>query len=99
MCEQTFLDNYKVATVGELADSLEELDISDARGKSNKIRLNIEKKAKYLKDEATALNLMFRLLSKDNQALFDEYNRIYDFWVYLNNKYSKTDTTTANIYI
>ena len=79
MYEQTYLDYYKVATVRELVDSLEELDISNARDKSNIIRLNIEKKAKYFKDEATALNLMFRLLSEDDQALFDEYNRIYDF--------------------
>jgi hypothetical protein len=42
---------------------------------------------------------MFRSLSEDNQALFDEYNRIYDFWAYLNKKYSKTDATTANMYI
>ena len=99
VCEQTYLDYYKVATIRELVDLLEELNISNARDKSSIIRLNIEKKAKYLKDEATALNLMFRLLSEDDQALFDEYNRIYDFQAYLYKKYSKTDTTTANIYI
>ncbi len=61
--------------------------------------LNIERKAKYLKDKATALDLMFRSLSKDNQALFNEYSYTYNFWVYLHKKYSKTNATTANIYI
>lgn len=99
VCEQTYVDYCKVATVGELTDSFEELDISDARDKSNTVRLNIEKKAKYLKDEATALDLMFRSLNEDDQALFDEYNRTYDFWAYLRKKYSKTDATTANMYM
>jgi hypothetical protein len=77
--EQNYINYYKVATVRELVDSLEELDISNARDKSSIIRLNIEKKAKYLKDKATTLDLMFSLLNEDDQALFDEYNRTYDF--------------------
>ncbi len=61
--------------------------------------LNIKRKAKYFKDEATTLDLMFRSLSKDNQALFNKYSYIYNFQVYLYKKYSKTNVTTANIYI
>jgi hypothetical protein len=42
---------------------------------------------------------MFRSLSKDNQALFNKYSYIYDFWAYLYKKYSKTNAMTTNIYI
>jgi hypothetical protein len=99
VCEKTYIEYCKVATVGEITDLLEELDISDAQNNNKTIRLNIERKAKYLKDEATALDLMFRSLSEDDQALFDEYSRTYDFWAYLHKKYSKTDATTANMYM
>ena len=42
---------------------------------------------------------MFKSLNEDNQALFDEYSRIYNFQAYLYKKYSKTNVTTVNIYI
>ncbi len=42
---------------------------------------------------------MFRSLSEDNQALFNKYSYTYNFQVYLYKKYSKTNATTANIYI
>jgi hypothetical protein len=60
-------------------DLLEELDISNAQNNNKTVCLNIKRKAKYLKDKATALNLMFRSLSEDNQALFDKYSCTYNF--------------------
>jgi hypothetical protein len=42
---------------------------------------------------------MFRSLSENDQALFDEYSCTYNFWAYLHKKYSKTNATTANMYI
>ena len=52
-----------------------------------------------MKDEATALNKIFKSLNKDNQALFNEYKTAYEFWAYLKTKYSQINTTTANKYI
>ncbi len=80
-------------------DLLKELDISNIQNNNKMVRLNIKRKAKYLKNKATALDLMFRSLSKNDQALFDKYSYTYDFWAYLYKKYSKTNVTTANIYI
>ncbi len=87
------------ATVREIIDLLEELDISNIQNNNKTVCLNIKRKAKYLKDKATALDLMFRSLSEDNQALFNKYSCTYNFWAYLYKKYSKTNVTTANIYI
>ena len=42
---------------------------------------------------------MFQSLSDDDQALYDEYERAYDLWAYLQKKYSKTDATTAITYL
>ncbi|KAI1559706.1 UBN2 multi-domain protein [Pyrenophora tritici-repentis] len=54
---------------------------------------------KYLEDEATAIDLLFRSLSEDDQALIDEYDTAFQFWAYLQKKYTQTDATTANIYM
>lgn len=73
----TMCSVLQVATVGDLTDALEELDIPDS--KENKtVRLNIEKKAKYLKNEATATDFIFKSLSDDDQALYNEYERAYN---------------------
>lgn len=95
MCEQTCVQYCKVATVGDLTDALEELDITDSK-ESKTVCLNIEKKAKYRKDEATAIDLVFKSLSDDDQALYDGYERA---WAYLQKNYSKTDATTAITYL
>ena len=97
VCEKPLLEHCKVATVGEITAALEELDITDAA--NARVRINIEKKAKYLKDEASALDIMFRSLSEDDQSLIDEYETAYALWAYLQKKYSQTDATTANIYM
>jgi hypothetical protein len=78
---------------------LRNFDISNVQNNNKTVRLNIERKAKYLKNKATALDLIFRSLSKNDQALFDKYSCTYNFWAYLYKKYSKTNTTTTNIYI
>jgi hypothetical protein len=77
---------------------MEELDITKD-GKDTKIRVNIDKKEKYLEDEATAIDILFRSLSDEDQALIDEYETAFQFWAYLREKYSQTDATTANIYM
>ena len=61
--------------------------------------LNIDKKEKYLRDEGTAIDLMFRSLSLDDQALYDEYDSAFSLWAYLRSKYQQTDSTTANEYM
>ncbi|KAG9240605.1 hypothetical protein BJ878DRAFT_546079 [Calycina marina] len=86
VCEQILVQYCKVATVGELTDVLEKLDITEVKG-SKRVRINIEKKAKYLKDDATALDLMFKSLSDDDQSLIDEYEHAYNLWAYLQKKY------------
>jgi hypothetical protein len=60
-------------------DSLKELDISNVQNNNKTVRLNIKRKAKYLKDKATTLDLIFRSLSEDDQALFNKYSYIYNF--------------------
>ncbi|KAF7568846.1 hypothetical protein PtrM4_112490 [Pyrenophora tritici-repentis] len=77
---------------------MEELEIAET-DKHTKIRVNIEKRDKYLEDEATAIDLLFRSLSEDDQALIDEYDTAFQFWAYLQKKYTQTDATTANIYM
>ncbi|KAI0993630.1 hypothetical protein K3495_g14554, partial [Podosphaera aphanis] len=58
-----------------------------------------EKQKKYLRDEATAIDLMFRSLSSDDQALYDEYTTSFSLWAYLGEKYKKSDPTTADEYM
>jgi hypothetical protein len=59
------LEEYcQIATARDLLDAVKELDITD--NKTVKVRINVNKKDKYLKDKATAINLLFRSLSNDN---------------------------------
>ena len=98
VCEKTLVQHCQIAQVGKLTEAMEELDITEVDTKT-KIRLNIDKKEKYLEDEATAIDLLFRSLSDEDQALIDEYETAFQFWAYLREKYSQTDATTANIYM
>ncbi|KAI0991866.1 hypothetical protein K3495_g16321, partial [Podosphaera aphanis] len=66
---------------------------------NDKVVLNIEKRAQYLRDEATAIDLLFRSLTQDDQALYDEYDSAYSLWSYLQSKYRQTDPSTANEYM
>lgn len=93
-------DHCKVATVGEITNAFEELDITETdKITVTKVRINIDRKAQYLKDEAIALELMFRALSFDDQALIDEYDTAFTFWAHLKTKYSEIDATAANTYM
>lgn len=61
--------------------------------------LHNEKREKYFRDEGTAIDLMFRSLSLDDQALYDEYDSAFSLWAYLRSKYQQIDSTTANEYM
>jgi hypothetical protein len=99
-CEQRVGQYAKVASVGDIAQGLEELEITDATTKqTSSIRINVDKRKKFEEDEDTALSLLFRSLTEDDQALTDEYASAFDFWAYLKSKYSQTDATTANRYM
>ncbi|KAI1513419.1 RVT-2 multi-domain protein [Pyrenophora tritici-repentis] len=98
VCEKNLVQHCQIAIAGELTEAMEELEIAEA-DKHTKIRVNIEKRDKYLEDEATAIDLLFRSLTEDDQALIDEYDTAFQFWAYLQKKYTQTDATTANIYM
>jgi hypothetical protein len=98
VCERDLVQHCQTVTVGGLTEAMEELDITEA-GKHTKIRVNIEKRDKYLEDEATAIDLLFRSLSEEDQALVDEYDTAVQFWAYLRKKYTHTDATAANMYM
>ena len=85
--------------VDDIIKGVEELDIDDGNGKQKKVYLNIERAAKYTKDEATAIMYIIHGLSDDDQALIDEYPAAIDLWAYLKKRFGRIDTTTASIYM
>jgi hypothetical protein len=100
-CEVTLRDYAQIALAEDMAKittGVENLDIEE-KGTKTRIVLNLEKKRKYQEDEATGLSLLFRSLNEDDQALNDQYEAIFDFWAYLKNKYSQTDSVTAKRYM
>ena len=64
MCEKNLEEYCQIATAGDLSDAVKALDITD--NKTVKVHINVDKRDKYLEDEATAINLLFRSLSDDN---------------------------------
>ncbi|KAI1507677.1 hypothetical protein Ptr86124_013394 [Pyrenophora tritici-repentis] len=64
-----------------------------------KVCINVDKRDKYLEDEATAIDLLFRSLGDDDQALIDEYDTAFQFWAYLRKKYTQNNATAANMYM
>ena len=98
VCEKGVVEHCQIKTPEGLVESFEELEVSGAE-KPTKVRLNIDKRNKYLEDEATAIELLFRSLSDEDQALIDEYETAFDLWAYLRKKYTQTDTTAANMYM
>ncbi|KAF7569560.1 UBN2 multi-domain protein [Pyrenophora tritici-repentis] len=76
VCEKNLVQHCQIAIAGELTEAMEELEIAEA-DKHTKIRVNIEKRDKYLEDEATAIDLLFRSLTEDDQALIDEYDTAF----------------------
>jgi hypothetical protein len=97
VCEKNLEEHCQIATAGDLSDAVKALDITD--NKTVKVCINVEKRDKYLEDEATAIDLLFRSLSDDDQALVDEYDTAFQFWAYLRKKYTQTDATAANMYM
>lgn len=96
--ESTLQEHAKVGGVGMEVDGTEVFPILEGSKVVN-IRLNLDKKAKYLKDEASALSYMCRSLSDDDEALVDEYDTARTLWNYLKSKYSRTSDITANSYL
>src|SRR5436189_682844 len=82
-----------------ITEGVQELEIDDGNGKQKKVYLNIERAAKYTKDEATAIMYIIHGLSDDDQALIDEYPAAIDLWAYLKKRFGRIDTTTASIYM
>ncbi|KAI1663808.1 Short chain type dehydrogenase [Pyrenophora tritici-repentis] len=97
VCEKSLEKHCQLPTPGDLSDAVKELDITD--NKTIKVCINVDMRNKYLEDEATAIDLLFRSLSDDNQALIDEYDTAFQFWAYLRKKYTQTDATAANMYM
>ena len=97
VCERSLEEHCRIATAEDLSDAVKELGITD--NKTVKVRINVDKRDKYLEDEATAIDLLFRSLSDDDQALIDEYDTAFQFWAYLRKKYTQTDATAANMYM
>lgn len=100
--EQTVSEACRIASVDSLTKGVKKLDLKKDQNSSTSITeglLNLEKKEKYLRDEATAIDYLFRSLSLDDQALYDEHDTAYDLWSYLRKKYQQTDPTTANEYM
>jgi hypothetical protein len=97
VCERSLEEHCRIATAEDLSDAVKGLDITD--NKTVKVRINVDKRDKYLEDEATAIDLLFRSLSDDDQALVDEYDTAFQFWAYLRKKYTQTDATAANMYM
>jgi hypothetical protein len=62
--EKNLEEHCQIATARDLLDAIKELDITD--NKTVKVRINVNKRDKYLEDKATAINLLFRSLSDDN---------------------------------
>ncbi|KAF7567667.1 hypothetical protein PtrM4_142580 [Pyrenophora tritici-repentis] len=97
VCEKSLEKHCQLPTPGDLSDAVKELDITD--NKTIKVCINVDMRNKYLEDEATAIDLLFRSLSDDDQALIDEYDTAFQFWAYLRKKYTQTDATAANMYM
>lgn len=77
------------ASVDDIANSFERLGGS----------WNIEKAAKYKKDEATALFMIFEGLSETDESLYEEYNSACTLWRHLRDvKYGQTSTADVNKY-
>ena len=62
--KETLYKHAKILTVRDLNDALKELNITNSS--KTTFYLNINKKATYLKDKATAIRLMFKALSINN---------------------------------
>jgi hypothetical protein len=77
VCEKNLEEHCQIATARDLSDAVKALDITD--NKTVKVRINVNKRDKYLEDEATAIDLLFRSLSDDDQALVDEYDTAFQF--------------------
>ncbi|KHJ35699.1 hypothetical protein EV44_g4165 [Erysiphe necator] len=79
--EQTVSEAYRIASVDSLTKGVENLDLKQEQNSStNRTEglVNLEKKEKYLRDEATAIDYLFKSLSLDDQALYDEHDTAYD---------------------
>ncbi|KAI1509883.1 Retrotran-gag-2 domain containing protein [Pyrenophora tritici-repentis] len=85
VCEKSLEKHCQLPTPGDLS--------------TVKVCINVDMRNKYLEDEATAIDLLFRSLSDDDQALIDEYDTAFQFWAYLRKKYTQTDATAANMYM
>ena len=64
MCEKNLEEHCQIATAEDLLDAVKGLNITD--NKTVKARINVDKRDKYLEDEATAINLLFRSFNDDD---------------------------------
>src|SRR5438045_8767249 len=58
--------------VDDIIKEVEELDLDDGNGKQKKVYLNIERAAKYTKDDATVIMYIIHALSDADTALIAE---------------------------
>ncbi|KAE8841925.1 hypothetical protein PTNB73_06294 [Pyrenophora teres f. teres] len=100
-------ESIKIAgSVGSESNESVESDSSDSGesdssvdNKTVNVYINVDKRDKHLEDEVTAIDLLFKSLSDDDQALVDEYDTAFQFWAYLCKKYTHTDVTAPDMYM
>ena len=95
VCTKDIQDACKVAGDGlkeeqykGMEAEYEWVEIEDEKKVKTKITLNIEKKSKYMEDDAHTLDLMFKALNEGDQALYDQYPSAFTMWKHLQLKYN-----------
>ena len=76
--EHCIVNKIVPLTPEDLACYVEALDIKDDT-KTKRVVLNVDKRARYLKDKAIAISLMRRGLDKKNRALVNKYKTAIKF--------------------
>lgn len=98
--KKTLYEYTRIAVANDLIQDFEELHISSGNGSATtKIRLNIDKKATFLKNNASALSYIYRSLSNDDEALVEEYNIAKKLWDCLTIKYFRINNIVADEYL
>ena len=106
--EKSLVEYAQVASVGGITEGLEDLTIDDEDATTTAerqpvkktVRLNIEKREKYEKDNYIALSIILQAVHPDDSDAFDDYKRsVSDWWAATKKKYSETNTRIGNQYV
>jgi len=98
----------QVASVESITEGLEDFTINDENTTTTAkrqpvkktVRLNIEKREKYEKDNYITLLIILQAVHPDNLNAFDDYKKsVSDWWAVTKKKYSETNTKIGNQYV